>query len=433
MKGRRWAAIVRDAVVCVSLVVLPGASVATSAESPEKVTKPYTHYWMSVATQNQSIPGMSGMSGMGAMMGSIMGMPGGGSGRTLYLQLDSPKALPADPSATHDIPPVQNMGKTLPLLIPVHERAVREEPEEREEPVMEKPKVRMLIYWGCGEKVREGQPRVLDTDKMSPMEFGKAMRSRGSSRQYPPSPRKGWVYADWPNKQSSIPVPKDSSLIGDHFVHGNYTPDIKFSLDARRDFMAPVEFTSVKGGLADSIMLQWKDIPTAIGYFAMAMGHNEKTGESIFWSSSEVADMGFGLMDYLPNADVYKFIKEKVVMDHDTLQCAIPEGIFKDTEGATLQFIGYGEELNLVHPPKPKDPKEPWNIIWAAKVRLKSTGMLVLGMEGQDDRGTAARRGRRGAEQPQPSEVEQPQQTEKPAEDEGVKGTIKKFKGLLGF
>jgi hypothetical protein len=431
MNKRRWATIAGIAVVCISLAALWGASITLSAEKSEKVTKPYTVYWMSVATQNQSIPGMSGMSGMGGIIGGMMGMPGGGAGRTLYLQLNSPKAVPPEPTATHDIPPGQRMGKTLPLLIPVIERAVREEPEEREEPEMEKPKVRMLIYWGCSEEVRKGQPRVLDTEKMSPVEFGKAMRSRGPSRQYPPSLRKGWAYADWPNKQSSIAVPKDSSLIGDHFVHGNYMPDVKFALDARRDFMAPVEFTSVTGGLADSIRLQWKDIPTAIGYFATAMAHNEATGETIFWSSSELADIGFGLMDYLPNADVYRFIKEKVIMDHDTLQCAIPRGIFKDAEGATLQFIGYGEELNLVHPPKPKDPKEPWDIIWAAKVRLKSTGMTMLGMEGHDDGGKATKRGRRGAEQPE--QVEQPEQTEKPAEDEGMKGTIKKFRGILGF
>jgi len=43
-----------------------------------------------------------------------------------------------------------------------------------------------------------------------------------------------------------------------------------------------------------------------------------------------------------------------------------------------LQFIAYGEELNLAQPPKPKDPKQPWNPRWSVKVRLKSTGMTTL-------------------------------------------------------
>jgi len=77
---------------------------------------------------------------------------------------------------------------------------------------MEKPKARMLIFWGCGETVRPGQPKVLDTEKMSVAEFAKAMSGRTTSLQYPPSLRSGWAYAEWPNKKNSQEVPKGSSL-----------------------------------------------------------------------------------------------------------------------------------------------------------------------------------------------------------------------------
>ena len=59
------------------------------AESAEKTKKKQlsTQYWMSVATQNQSIPGMSDeMSGMGGFMGKMMGGPGFGPHRSLLLQ-----------------------------------------------------------------------------------------------------------------------------------------------------------------------------------------------------------------------------------------------------------------------------------------------------------------------------------------------------------
>ena len=396
-----------------------------AARSAEKEKKPFTQYWMSVATLNQTIPGMSPeeMSGIGGFMGKMMGGPSFGPRRELLLQLNSPQQVPSEPHATHDIPPGQNMGKTLPLMIP--EQVKPEQHEDAERPPMEKPKVRMLIYWGCSEEVKKGQPRVIDTDKMAPAEFDKVFAGRGPSPQYPPRPRKGWIYADWPNKKNRVEAPKESSLQGEHFVHGNYMPDVKFSIDPRHDFMAPVEFTSVKGGLSESIRFQWREVPTAIGYFAQAMAHNEKTGETIFWSSSEIPDIGFGLLDYLSSGDVRRFIKEKVVMDPKTTSCTIPRGIFKDTGGSALQLIGYGEDLFAEYPPKPKDPKEPWNLIWSARVRLKTTGMTMLAEAGEQ-------RPSRAKEKPQTKDEEtKPQESEK-KQEEGP-NPLKKLKGIFGF
>src|SRR3990172_9218744 len=100
------------------------------SQSAEKEKKPVTQYWMTAATQNMSMPGMSeGMAGLGALFGK---MPGLGPTRSLHLQLNSPKALPSGPDATHDIPPAQKMGETLPLLIPEHEKAGPERYEEKE-------------------------------------------------------------------------------------------------------------------------------------------------------------------------------------------------------------------------------------------------------------------------------------------------------------
>jgi hypothetical protein len=410
----------RVGVLTVIALLMVFYAFAGAAEKEKK--KPVTQYWMNVETQNTSIPGMSSqdMGGLeGMLMGKMTGM--GGARKGLVLHLSSPKAAPPEPEATHDIPPGQNMGSTLPLLIPEKPKTVRE--EEGEETTYEKPKFRMLMYWGCSESVRQGQPKVIDTEKMSMTEFGRAMAGRTGSRQYPPSPRAGWTYAEWPNRKDHRQIPKDSSLQGDHFVHGNYSPDIKFAVDASHDFMAPVEFSSVKGGLADSIKFQWKKVPTALGYFAMAIGHNEKTGETIIWSSSEVQEPGYGLMGYLTPSDVAKFIKEKVVMNPEITTCTVPKGIFKDTGGAALQFIGYGDELNIAWPPKPKDPKVPHEYIWSMKLRNKSTGMLPLGM----DEGTREQRDTQKQE-------EQPAESEKSGDaPEKKKGGLDKLRGIFGF
>lgn len=353
-------------------VAVTGLSSTSAVAAEQKPSKPYPQYWMSVATQNQSIPGMdAGMSGM-------LGMFGGGFGprRELQLQLVAPQQT-ASPEAFHDIPPGQQMGKSLPLVTPTEtSREIQREPAERPEKI-EKPKLRMLIYWGCSAEVAKGQPKVLDTEKMSMEAFGRAMTNRGPAVQYPPAPRSGWTYAEWPNQVNNDKVPKDASLVGEQLLRGNYLSDIRFKLDSRRDFMAPLELTT-SGEPAGSLQVGWKGIPTATGYLATAMAHNQKSGEMIIWSSSSVPEMGTGLMTYLSNGDVQRFLKERVLMGPDKTSCSIPKGIFKDADGTMLQFIAYGDELNLVHPPRPKDPKKPWSPEWAVKVRLKSTGMTTL-------------------------------------------------------
>ena len=63
--------------------------------------------------------------------------------------------------------------------------------------------------------------------------------------------------------------------------------------------------------------------------------------------------------------------------------CAILVGIFGAVEGAMVRMIAYGPELDLAHPPRPANPKAPWDPEWAVRVRVKSTGMTVLGIDEQ--------------------------------------------------
>lgn len=408
------------------IIVVFGLNHAATASEKKP---PVTQYWMSIETQNMSMPGMSSgeMSGLeGIMMGGMSGM---GPRRSLILQLNSPKALTPAPEATHDIPPGQKMGSTLPLIIPERPRYVSA--EDGEETKYEKPKARMLMYWGCSETVRPGQPKVLDTEKMGMLEFGNAIAGRRGSVQYQPAPRSGWAYAEWPNRRTRDEVPKGSSLQGEHFVHGNFTPDIKFFVDEKHDFMAPVEFLSVKGRLTDSIKFSWKKIPNALGYFAMAMSGNEKTGEMILWSSSEPQEPGYGLMNYLPAADVSRYIKEKAVMGPEVSHCSIPQGIFRESKGAALQFIAYGDELNIAWPPKPKDTKKPHDYVWSMKLRNKSTGMLPLGQEEgrEDSREEQRSRDRYQEREDRPAERDR---YEEPAEEKAP-DTLNKIRGLFGF
>ena len=96
-----------------------------------------------------------------------------------------------------------------------------------------------------------------------------------------------------------------------------------------------------------------------------------KDEEMVLWTSSELPDTGFGLTDYQTNAAVDRWLREKVLLPAGTTQCTVPKGVFPG-EGGMLRMIAYGNELNLVHPPRPTDPKAVWEPNWALKVRVKS-------------------------------------------------------------
>lgn len=192
--------------------------------------------------------------------------------------------------------------------------------------------------------------------------------------------------------------------------------------------MAPVEFSPLQKTPAGALKAEWKAIPTASGYFAAAMGHDQDSGESIFWTSSEVREPGFALQDYLTPGDVTRFIKEKVILPPAKTTCAIPP-IFKEGQASVLQFIAYGEELNLAHPPKPKDPKKRWDIEWSAKVRLKSTAMMPLMATDGDDssqQGAITRKSKKTAE---PAEG----QNEESGAGAPAKDIGNKLRGIFGF
>jgi hypothetical protein len=398
------------------------AALAVPAGVMAQTKPPIAQYWVDVATQNMSIPGMEGVPA-----GMIPGMPGGGGPqRALNLYLYSTQKQPPAPEATHDIPPGQNMGPTLPLVLPRVERGPAVERDVPEN--FEKPKARMLVYWGCGEAVRAGQPRVADTSTMSPQQFGQALSGRVPPRGGSPY---GQNRAVWPNERDSKQVPASSSLVGDHLVKGNYSPEIRFRVGGTQDFMAPLALTS-RGGLTDAVQLAWQPVPTAQGYFLMAMAHREKRGETVIWTSSEVQDSGFALMNYLPNDFVRRMIQEKVILPASASNCAIPKGIFEGAEGVSVQAIAYGEELNLAHPPRPADPKAPWEPLWTVKVRVKSTGMTMLGMGDEDESPRRGRRSGAAPSQPQP-QPSSPGPAQTPPAESPTGEAVRQLRGIFGF
>ncbi|MGZ5226787.1 MAG: hypothetical protein ACXWCS_21730 [Burkholderiales bacterium] len=393
--------------------------VAIPVSAQNQVKPPIAVYWVSAET-NAGM-GMAMPTGMGGMM-----PPGMQGGKRLKLDLGSAQSASGEPRADHAIPANLNMGNSLPLLTPQGERP-QGRPEQQSDPRYEQPKGRMLIYWGCGETIRAGQPVIVDFAKLGSQDAAKAFRSRNVSRPTGPAAGRNRTYGEWPNRQNGTAVPAQASLQGDHVVAGNYSPEIRFAVDDRHDFMAPVAFDPVRKTSAGAFQVTWQSIPTAIGYFATAVGQGETQNDVVMWSSSDVQEMGQALMDYLPPAEVQRLIKEKVVMTPQTTECSVPAGIFKG-EGAMLNFIGYGDELNVVHPPRPKDPKQVWEQQYAVKVRLKSTGMTMLT---ERDMGNRARAPARGADT-SGQQADERSTPRAPSPADAVKEGVNVLRGIFG-
>lgn len=360
----------RPNLVMAALLALPPALAAAQTRPP------VAQFWADVATHSMSIPGMDDMDeGSMGMFGGFFGgtkNAGGAPGKWLDTALHT-RNKPSGTLGSHAIPPALNMGSALPL-VPVQVERGRSEGEAD----MERPKGRLLFYWGCSETVRPGQPRVLDFARAAPDEYSKFMIGRFAPDRGAKAVAGRSV---WPNEQDRKRVPANASLNGDHAVSGEGVPaGLRFAIGAAHDFMPKISL-SAQGDPKGPINVGWADVNNARAYFLTAMGGKGEQ-EMIIWSSSEQPDPGWGLMDYLPPAQIERLLKEKVILPTSTQRCAIPAGIFAGADGAMVRMIAYGPELNLAHPPRPANPKAPWNPEWAVRVRVKSTGMTMLGDEG---------------------------------------------------
>ena len=433
--SRRHAALVTT-VTAVGSVTLGAlhAGAALAQSPPQAVSPPKAQAWIDVATfSGMGMPGMGGMPGMAggggeanpmAMIGSLLGgggAPGGArnnfgqtrsmqSGRWVDVTLRGPAALA---EARQQVPPgflspaLQLVSPQQPPARPVPER---EADDVVLEPEVQKPRGRMLLYWGCGAAVRQGQPRVLDFATMSTADLGRFFVSRGATGRGAHSTPGRPV---WPNPSDARMVLAGASLVGEHQFSGSGVPEnFRFAIPAAQDLMPALALQQKATGEATE--LSWNAIGSARAYFASAMGAGAGGREEmVLWTSSEEADTGFGLGDYQTNAAIDRWLREKILLAPATTSCTVPAGIFAG-QGAMIRLVAYGSELNLAYPPRPTDPKVRWDPDWAVKVRVKSIAQGLLGMSEMP--------GMPGAEAPA---AEAPEE-KKPS------STLDRLRGILG-
>lgn len=374
-----------------SLFVL---SAADAAQPVQKVTPPVSKAYIDLATFSGGAP-MPGAGG--GLMGGLFGNKNDGNtfgmtqaqspGRWMDVTLltrNNGKLT----TATQSLPAGARLGPKLNLLAPEQGPVETSIPEDTPLPAkFEMPKGKMYLYWGCGPEVRKGQPLVIDLAKIDPTQFSKFFQNRSATSRVPgPAPGR----PAWPNKNDNRRLPDGASLVGEHAFAGDGVVDgFRFNIDAQHDLMPAVEATRTDE--AGGVLFKWKPMQQASGWFVQAMGMRgigmsdsakAESGEMemVYWTSSELPDMGMGLVNYQPNGSISKWQKEKVLLPASASECVAP----KEAVGAMAmsRVIAYGEELNMVHPPRPKDPKLTWEQQWDVKVRLKSVASLMPGMGG---------------------------------------------------
>ena len=361
------------------------AASAPAAHQP--VTGPIAVYWMSAATTS----GMGGMMGGGGRpsMAAIMAMRNGGGAsysHSLVLQLgSSERPAGAGPNAEHDPPTGLDAGPVLPLVSPQPAAPAEHiESEPGPPPQYQQPHGRMLIFWGCGEHAPPGQPLVIDFAQVAagqmPAQFAALMHGLAVRPMQPPSPSRNTTYGEWPNTESRTQVPPSGSLVGDHVVHGDYSPEIRFSLAPNQDFLQPIVLTTNQRNASGSATLAWRPVDGARAYFASMFGAQDRD-QIVMWTSSATQTAAFALPDYLSDGEIERLVASRTLMNGSTTSCVVPEeAVAAAGRSGFFQMAAYGGETNIAYPPRPPAPR-PWNIAWEVKVRYKSTTSGILGMD----------------------------------------------------
>ena len=429
---------IRQRLHVVALAAALAVTGTAQAQAPKQVVRgPLAQAWIDVATYSGMGMPMAGGGGVNPMasIGNLFG-GGGGSAKNQFGHTHTGSAgrwvdvtLFARqgplPEATQDVPG-SFMNSALKLQPPKQaQRAPETQDDQVIEHDVERPRGKLLLYWGCGTTVRPGQPKVLDMATATVADQSAFFQARRATQRGAHSAAGRPV---WPSIDDARMVPANASLVGQHAFAGAGVPQgFRFQIPAAQDLMPAL---AVKQQPRDGATeLSWSALPTARAYFIAGMGSNERE-EMVIWTSSERPDSGSGLVDYQTNPAVDRWLGEKVLLSATTTQCAVPKGVFPEGTGGMLRMIAYGDELNLVHPPRPKDPKVPWEQEWTTKIRVKSVANLMLGMSDEMP-GMGESRPRRGGAAPDADKREDARE-EKKKEDEGKLKPLDLLRGILG-
>ena len=131
-----------------------------------------------------------------------------------------------------------------------------------------------------------------------------------------------------------------------------------------------------------SDLVSWGAINDATGYwlnlFGGRRGPDGQMGDMVMWSSSFTRQFGGGLTDWLTPAQVAGLVRDRTVLSPTATNCTVPAEVKRDApDFRVIMLNAFGPEENFAYPPRPDNPRTPWNLQWTARIRHKSTTSLM--------------------------------------------------------
>lgn len=362
-------------------VMLGGLGAAAALLSATALSQSATPGPVRYAMDASTTSGLGAMGGGGGGLGAVMGMMRGGppeAVRLLDLHHGAGTAVPK-PQADHFMPKGAGLGTSVRLLATTRG-------EGSGEAGFERPSGRLLIYWGCGATAPKGQPVVIDFAKLAAGQVppGLFMSGVDLPEDWQVSVANSRTYTSWPNGDDRKNVPANGSLLGAHRITANYAKEINFTLG--EDFMPPLK-ASTSNAAGGASLLAWQGLDKATGYYAWSIGAKDAgrggaPTELVWWASSKQQAFGGPLWNWISPPGVRKLIAAGTVMPPEQRNCTIPAEVIKASgEAMMVNLQAYGPQADFAYPPRPADTRKPWNPEWIARVRFRSSTMLIPGME----------------------------------------------------
>ena len=299
-----------------------------------------TIFVIAITTARMVMPGMP----------VIPNMPGASDfnapTRTLTMNLNSGQKADADSKAECAIPEGLKLGPKVNLTIDLPQKTEAVEgtaTEDKKE--TGNTEFRMKAYWGCSEKVLEGQPKIIEFKDMN-QSMREGMKNRDTKQSWSRAieAAENSSHAYWPGEDDRK-IAKDAVCPGDYELTTNYTGGTSITFDKPQDFLAPIDIVSPgkKIDFEKFIKVEWKTVPNAVAYLLTAFSGSGK--ETITWTSSSDSNQPMNIQnEALSKAEVEKYIKNGVLLPADATFCCIPAGIFKDTKNAMLTVLAVGAD-----------------------------------------------------------------------------------------
>ena len=215
------------------LGLLAALSFVAGAACAQAVKPPQAQAWIDLATFSGLGMPMGGMGGGGgnpmSALGGIFGGSGGNAdnrfgntqsgsaGRWVDVTLYT-RNNPSLAEAQQAVPPgFLNPGLKLQAPRDAPRSAPVEDDDKVVEQSTERPKGRLLLYWGCGAAVAPGQPKVLDMASASAADLANFFVARRATQRGAHSAAGRPV---WPNPADARRVSDGTSLTGEHPFSG---------------------------------------------------------------------------------------------------------------------------------------------------------------------------------------------------------------------